>query len=270
MSALAKQRQHQILEKMRREGAVRVSDLVEEMNVSDMTIRRDIASLADRGLAHRVHGGATLADTSGSSYEPSFASKLGASREEKLAIAQVAASLVPPGSSVAISAGTTALAVAEALLPVRDLTIVTNSVPVAQTMHDPERRDRTLVLTGGVRTPSDALVGSVAVAGLTGLHVDRLFLGVHGISERAGCTSPNIAEVTTNKALIETAAQIVVVADRTKVGLVGLATVISLDEIDVLITDAAMTDEDQTMLAAHVGKVMTAVVAPNEIGNITE
>lgn len=260
MSALARQRQQAILDQVRRDGAVRVSALVEELGVSDMTVRRDIAQLADRGLVVRVHGGATLADAPHSSFEPEFRTKLGEQREEKLAIARLAATLVPPGSSVALSAGTTTLALAEQLRAVPDLTVVTNSVPVADALHDPERRDRTVVLTGGTRTPSDALVGPVAVQALGDVHVDTLFLGVHGFSERTGCTSPNMVEAATNKAMIAAAGRTVVVSDHTKLRLVGLSTILPLDDVDVLVSDSGLGAADRAMLSTHVGRLLVADV----------
>ncbi|MFC3689362.1 DeoR/GlpR family DNA-binding transcription regulator [Aquipuribacter hungaricus] len=258
MSALARQRQEVILERIRREGGVRVSELVDTLGVSDMTVRRDIAQLADRGLVVRVHGGATLSDAPHSSFEPAFRTKLGEEREEKLAIARAAAALVAPGSSVALSAGTTTLALAEELRDVEDLTVVTNSVPVADALFDPDRRDRTVVLTGGTRTPSDALVGPVAVQALRDLHVDLLFLGVHGFSERTGCTSPNMTEAATNRALIAAAGKTVVVADHTKLRLVGLATIVGLDDVDVLVCDHGLPEDDRAMLASHVGRLLVA------------
>ena len=101
MVALPRQRRHEILSRVRRDGAVRIADLVDVLDVSDMTIRRDIAQLAERGLLVRVHGGATVADAPHSSHEPAFTTKLGKQVDEKLAIARAAAELVPAGSSVA-------------------------------------------------------------------------------------------------------------------------------------------------------------------------
>src|SRR5690606_21722240 len=101
------------------------------------------------------------------------------------------------------------------------LTVVTNSLPVSEVLHRSGRRDQTVVLTGGVRTPSDALVGPVAVSALDGLHADMLFMGVHGLDVRHGLTTPNLAEAETNRAFIGSARRLVVVADRSKWGLVG-------------------------------------------------
>jgi DeoR/GlpR family transcriptional regulator of sugar metabolism len=254
---LARQRQEQILEQVRATGGARVSDLVEILGVSDMTIRRDIASLARRGLVARVHGGAT-AIGGRSADEPGFAVKSGMQTDEKAAIAAAAASLVEPGDSVALSAGTTTYAVALELRQVPELTVVTNSVPVAEILHASARPDLTVILIGGVRTPSDALVGPVAVTALKTLHVDWLFLGVHGIDERAGLTTPNLVEAETDRALLSSARQVVVVADSTKWGVVGLSSIGRLDEVDVLVTDEGLSTEAQRVARSRVGRLLVA------------
>jgi Transcriptional regulators of sugar metabolism len=185
---LAQQRQQAILERVRRDGGVRVADLVRELGVSDMTIRRDLEVLAERGLVEKVHGGATISG-SAATREPGFAAKSVRQQAEKEAIARHAARMVRPGTAIALSAGTTTWALAHHLVDVADLTVITNSVRVADVFHRSGRPDQTVVLTGGVRTPSDALVGPVAVAAIRRLSVHTLFLGVHGMSPRAGFTT---------------------------------------------------------------------------------
>ena len=201
---LARQRQERILHEVDRHGGSRVSELVDILGVSDMTVRRDIEALAEKGLVRKVHGGATSVGGR-SADEPGFQVKSEMHPVEKSAIARTAAAMIDPGASIAISAGTTAYAVAHELRNVADLTVVTNSPRVAELLHDPSRDDLTVILTGGVRTPSDALAGPVAVAALRTLHVDTLVLGVHGIDERAGLTTPNLVEAETNRALIAAA-----------------------------------------------------------------
>ncbi len=260
MSAvLAHQRQALILEAVRERGGVRVADLVERLGVSDMTVRRDIGELHRRGLVARVHGGAASLDER-SSAEPGFAAKAELQTAQKRAIARAAAALVRPGASVALSAGTTTVELARALRGVPDLTVVTNSPRVADVLHEPgaEEAGRTVVLTGGVRTPSDALTGPVAVRSVAGLHVDQLFLGVHGLDVRAGLTTPNLAEAETDRALVECARSLVVVADATKWGVVGLATIAGLDAVDVLVTDTEFPDDARDAVRDLVGDLVTA------------
>ena len=112
------------------------------------------------------------------------------------------------------------------------------------------------MLTGGVRTPSDALVGPVADAAMRSLHVDLLFMGVHGMDRVRGFTTPNLVEAETNRALIDSARQLVVVADHTKWGVVGLSTIAALEEADVLITDSRLPVPVQELLAERVHRLV--------------
>ncbi len=254
---LARQRQERILEEVRLSGGARVSDLVELLSVSDMTVRRDIATLARRGLVARVHGGAA-AISGRRADEPGFLAKSGLQTGQKAAIAATAAALVQPGDSVALSAGTTTHAVATALRGIPRLTVLTNSLPVAEVLHVGARPDLTVVLTGGVRTPSDALVGPVAVATLRTMHVDWLFLGVHGFHETAGLTTPNMVEAETNRALIEGARRVVVTVDSSKWGEVALCTIAALDDVAILVTDDGLDAEAQRIVGAKVGRLLIA------------
>lgn len=254
---LARQRQERILDAVQLTGGARVSDLVDLLGVSDMTVRRDIAALARRGLVARVHGGAT-AISGRAAEEPGFAVKSGLQPAQKAAIAAAATALVSPGDSVAISAGTTTYAVAMQLRTVPQLTVVTNSVPVGELLHSTGRDDLTVVLTGGMRTPSDALVGPVAVTALSTLHVDWLFLGAHGVDERAGLTTPNLVEAETDRALVACARRVAVVADSSKWGVVGLSSIARLDEVDVLVTDDGLDPDAQRVLRARVGRLLLA------------
>lgn len=252
---LAQQRQQAILDRLRRTGAVRVADLVRELGVSDMTIRRDLEVLAERRLLEKVHGGAT-APAPGSTEEPGFAAKSARQQPEKEAIARRAARLVRPGTAIALSAGTTTWTLAHHLVGVPDLTVITNSLQIADVLHRTPRADRTVVLTGGVRTPSDALVGPVAVAAIRNLHVDTLFLGVHGMGTRAGFTTPNLLEAETDRALVASASRLVVPADHTKWGTVGISTIAGLSDAHVLISDTGLPDEARDELAEHVGELI--------------
>jgi DeoR/GlpR family transcriptional regulator of sugar metabolism len=256
---LAGQRQMLIVEEVRRRGAVRVSELTELLEVSDMTVRRDLDTLAASGLVEKVHGGATAIGVL-SADEPGFEAKSHRQLAEKEAIAQAAAELVQPGQAVALTAGTTTWRLAHRLRGIADLTVVTNSIQVANVLHRERRPDLTVVLSGGVRTPSDALVGPVAVTTLRSLHVDMLFMGVHGMADDAGFTTPNLLECETDRALIASATRVVVVADHTKWGVRGLARIGPLADADVLVSDSRLPDEARGVLAEHVDEVVLAPV----------
>ena len=143
-------------------------------------------------------------------------------------------------------------------MDVPELTVVTNSIPVADVFYRTGRADRTVVLTGGVRTPSDALVGPVAVSTIRALHLDILFLGVHGMSEQAGFTTPNLMEADTDRALVAAAEDLIVLADHTKWGIVGMSTIAALSDAGVLVTDAGLSPRARELLAESVGELVVA------------
>jgi DeoR/GlpR family transcriptional regulator of sugar metabolism len=222
-----------------------------------MTIRRDLEALAERGLVAKVHGGATTLDQH-STDEPGFAAKLVRQQAEKEAIARRAAKLVAPGTAIALSAGTTTCMLANLLLDVPGLTVVTNSVPVADVFYKARRADQTVVLTGGIRTPSDALVGPFAVNAIRSLNVDMLFMGVHGMSTHAGFTTPNLMEAETDRALVSAARRLVVVADHTKWELVGISTIAALPDAHTLISDSGLSGGARDALVSEVGELVIA------------
>lgn len=249
---LASERQSRIVDEVTRRGSVRVAVLSDIFGVSDMTIRRDLDVLAGQGRLAKVHGGAT-APASMSTNEPGFEAKWVHEQGEKAAIAAEAARLVEPGMAVGLSAGTTTWALAQRLTDTPDLTVVTNSMQVAQVFQGAKASGRTVILTGGVRTPSDALVGPVAVASLRQLHLDVLFLGVHGMTERAGFSTPNLLEADVNRAFVEAAHQLVVLADHTKWGQVGLSSIAPLGAADIVITDTGLDSMAQQRMGEIVG-----------------
>ncbi|HKB93914.1 MAG TPA: DeoR/GlpR family DNA-binding transcription regulator [Gaiellaceae bacterium] len=252
---LAAERRNRILDHVLAHGAVRVRDLVAMLAVSDMTIRRDLEALARRGLVAKVHGGATAVRPH-TTDEPGFLAKQARHEREKELIATRAARLVQAHTAIALSAGTTTWTLAQRLVRIEDLTVVTNSIPVAEVFARTPRPDRTVVLTGGIRTRSDALVGPLAVNTIRSLNVDQVFLGVHGMAPLTGFTSPNFLEAETDRALVEAARQTIVLADSTKWETVGLATICAFEAADVLVTDAGLQDAARALLAADVGELV--------------
>ena len=251
---LAAQRRQRILDEVRRVGGVRVSELTALLGVSDMTVRRDLERLGQEGLLQKVHGGATVLPPR-SVDEPGFEAKSVRELAEKHAVAEAAARLVEPGQAVALGAGTTTWVLAHHLLDVPGLTVATNSIKIADVL----RERHTVVLIGGVRTPSDALVGPVANLVLRSLHFDVAFLGCHGMAG-VGLTTPNLAEAETNRAFVRAAQQLVVVADSTKWGTIGVMTFAELTDVDVLVTDDGIDADARTVLTRRVGNLQLVSV----------
>ena len=254
-TVLAEQRRRRIAEQVRQREVVRVTELASQFQVSDMTIRRDLDVLARQGVVEKVHGGALAPWRSAE--EPGFDVKQGLQQAEKEAIATVAASMVPPGSSVALSGGTTTWTLAGLLRHRSDVTVVTNSLEVAERLHGAGPAGR-VVVTGGSPTPSRSLVGPLADATIRSLYVDLLFLGVHGLDQEAGLTTPNLAEAETDRALLDHAGQVIVLADHAKWGTVGLGRIAGLDRVGTLVTDWGIPDRARQVLAREIRRVLVA------------
>ncbi|MEV6672587.1 DeoR/GlpR family DNA-binding transcription regulator [Streptomyces sp. NPDC051162] len=265
---LAEQRRALILDEVRRRGGVRVNELTRKLNVSDMTVRRDLDALARQGAVEKVHGGAVPV-AEATAHEPGFEAKSALELIAKEDIARAAAKMAAHGSAIALAGGTTVFALAQQLVDVPDLTVVTNSVRAADVFHSAQRTMTAagpsprpgaamVVLTGGVRTPSDTLVGPVADAAIRSLHFDVLFIGVHGISVEAGLSTPNLAEAETNRHFVRSARRVVVVADHTKWGTVGLSSFAALDEVDALVTDAGLPAGARRDIAERLPELVVA------------
>ena len=228
-------RQQKILALLQQHDVVSVGRLARSVRASEMTVRRDLAVLRDRGLVRKVHGGAVL------EVRKAVESHFSATRQEhvgeKEAIAKEAATLVSAGSVVALGAGTTTWHVARALAERTDLTFITNSPNIALEL---DRGQSNIILTGGhFRTPADALVGPPALWTLERLQIDVLFLGANGVDLKAGYTTPVLAEVEVNVAMIRKASRVILVADHSKFGRVTLASFGPIEAAHVLVTDAA-------------------------------
>lgn len=252
---LAPQRREVILTHLMRDGAVTVAGLAKLLEVSEMTVRRDLDALDRLGRLNKVHGGATPSRTG---REPGFSAKSALAGPAKIAIAREAARLVRPGATVGLTAGTTTFHVAQELLGLEGITVVTNSIRVAEVFRDTETSKIPVIVIGGSRTPSDALVGPMAVAALGQLNLDICFMGVHGMDEHAGLTTPNLLEADTNRAFAESAREFVVVADCSKWGEIGLARITALNEATCLITDDAMPASARQALSASIDRVIFA------------
>jgi DeoR family glycerol-3-phosphate regulon repressor len=236
-----------------RERVVKVSDLAEMFGVSLMTVRRDIDVLDEAGMLEKIHGGAKVPGSAGT-HEPGFELKSTQARGEKEAIAAEAAAMVQDGMAIGLSAGTTTWALAKLLCHATDLTIVTNSVRIADVFHTAGSK-LPVILTGGQRTPSDALVGPIATSSISQLHLDILFLGVHGVDEDSGFTTPNLLEGEMDRALIAAARKVVVLLDHSKWGTVAISTIAKLEDVDEVISDEGLAGEAQRVLRQRVGRL---------------
>lgn len=234
------ERQRRILELVRSGAVVKVADLSAEFGVSESSIRRDLRDLERSGLLERTHGGALAAD--GTLNEPTFAEKTTLSLTEKAAIAAVAASLVHDGDSIILDAGTTTLEIARLLRQRRNLTVVTNAIPIAAELADIPSIEL-VVIGGAVKGNTLAMVGPLAERALLDLNVDRVFLGTNGIDLERGLTTPTPAEAAVKQCMIKAAREVVVVADHTKLGKVAFATIGPLCTAHILVSDRGLSPQ---------------------------
>ena len=189
-----------------------------------MTIRRDIAELADKGLLKRVHGGAVTTSTLLS--EPLFSVK-----------SQMDIGLK---DAIAIGGGTTAYVFAQHLLESQQssgITILTNSIPVAELVQALESKDVEVIVTGGVITRSNSLVGPIADKVVASLRVNTVFLGTHSVSIPRGFLMPNSLEAATDMAMMDIADRAIVLTDHTKWSCTSLSLFARFDQVDTVITD---------------------------------
>lgn len=225
----------QLLEQL---GFVRVRDLSDRFGVSTVTVRNDLQVLEERQVAFRVHGGAM--PFNGARGERPFEEVAERQAEQKSAIAKVAASLVSNGETIVVDVGTTAAALAQALVDrpdLTELTVITSGLKIALLLESAHPRF-TVVVTGGTLRPKQhSLVDPLATSMFESLRVDTVFVGCNGVSLDGGVTNVNLPEAVVKRAMIASAARCVVLADSTKLGVRALAPVCALDEIDVLVTD---------------------------------
>lgn len=249
------ERMSAILERLAGNGSLGVGEIAAEMGVSPATIRRDLQLLQGQRLLSRTHGGALA---HGVLFELPLRYRGARHAEEKRRIARVAAADVEDGAAVGLTGGTTTTEVARALADRQRLTVVTNALNIASELA--VRPNLKLLVTGGVARPeSYELVGPLAEASLEGLNLDVAFVGVDGIDVAAGLTTHHEVEAHTNRALIERARRVVVVADGSKIGRVAFAGICGVDRVDDLITDGAA---DRRALAA-IGEAGVRVTVVN-------
>jgi DeoR family transcriptional regulator, fructose operon transcriptional repressor len=241
---LVGERRRKIVDILVSNDRAQVGDLAARFGVSESTIRRDLQLLSENGAVERTHGGVLPP----SRFEPSFGQKETEHRAQKRAIARAAAELVPTGHTVFLDGGTTTFELARILRARTDITIASNSIPIAVELANHPR----LILTGGsVKESTLALVGPIAERSIEEMHVDIAFIGMNGVSAAAGFTTPTWEEAATKSRMIRASRAAVVVADGSKLGFATFAHVARLDEVDLLITDeAAAYSEIEALRAA--------------------
>lgn len=226
-------RRQAIVELVHANGAVSLRDLAATVGSSEVTVRRDILALESAGLIERRRGGATL--PGGLSHEQSYRQKSRVASAEKAAIADLAAGLIHEGDAVVIGAGTTTEELVRRIVMMKDVTVVTNSLLVAQVL---ARTAIEVVMTGGsLRGSTYALVGGAAEQSLTRLRVQRAFISGNGLTAQRGLSTPNMLAASVDQAIVAAAHEVVVLADHTKLGVDTMFQTVPVSQITHLVTD---------------------------------
>ncbi len=223
------------------EGRVSVALLASRFNITQETVRRDLAALEDDGVVRRVHGGAVAA-AKRSTGELSLSSRQSQHHDQKLQIARRAMDLIPAGSSVVIDAGTTTELLADLLQdwqsshPEDNLLVITHAVPIAAKIANAPGLELEM-LGGRVRGLTRASVGDSTVKQLESLRPDIAFVGANGIHPNFGFSTPDAQEAAVKSTIVRSARRVVVLADASKLGEETLVRFAGLDDVDALITD---------------------------------
>lgn len=234
-----------ILNALQESGSIAVEELSERLDVSVVTIRRDLDELEQQGLLNRTHGGAVAGHPL--FYEPfkndrSFMEEVKRLADEKRRIGRAAAAMIQPGETIAITPGTTTAEIIRGLPLNSNITVVTNTVNIAMELS--KRKDVNVFVTGGhLRGDWFSLVGATAVQALNNLLIQKVFIGADGLDAEWGASCHNADESELNAALLNRARRRIAVVDHTKFNVVAGWRITDIGGIQAIVTDTGTSDE---------------------------
>lgn len=241
------QRRERIIQALRQNDTVTVTDLSELLSVSDVTIRKDLQHLEDQGYLTRVRGGAVFSGRG--QLELRFAARQQICLEEKRRMAQRAVEFVRPGMTIYLDASSTVYQMARLLRHLRDLTVVTTGLYAALELSFAP--DVTTIVVGGIlRRRSGSVVDLLSPEALRRLHVDVAFLSCRGFTVGHGMMESDLREAQLKRSMALIAQQVIGLVDHTKVGDVFIASSLLPEEIDILLTDSGLAPEHQVEIEA--------------------
>src|SRR5687767_2764528 len=228
------ERQKQILYLLSHQRRLRVSEIVKQFSISEATARRDLESLAQQGKAQRVHGGVIAVEQAPP--ELPILEREGEQSNEKARIGRLTADLVADRETIFLGSGTTVLEVARNLRNRKNLTVITNSLPVLNMLAGTE--DITVISLGGMLRESElSFIGHITEQALAEVRVDKVIMGTRGVSLEHGLTNDYLQETLTDRAILKIGREIIIVADYTKVNRVSTVLLAPLTSLDTLVTD---------------------------------
>lgn len=230
------QRQQQILDRMAVDGEVKMAELKEMFEVTEMTLRRDMEKLEQGGYIKRTFGGAILVGNDIALHERS-----GVFIEEKIRIGKLAAQLIQPGDSIFLDGGSTTLQVARFIQVNQHITVVTNALNIAAELQG--KQISTIVIGGMLMGQTSTLVGPIATEALEKMAFNRAFIGTTGVSLKHGFSNSNMHETEIKRLAIQQSSEVNIVMDHSKFGRQDLFSFASLKAADRVITDQSPKQE---------------------------
>ena len=235
------ERRNKIIEILNKQGKAKVNQLSKMFEISEVTIRNDLAKLESMGMLERVHGGAV--STYRAYYRMSISDRMKTNANEKRNIAIEVASMLSDDDTLMISSGTTALYVLEEMNKLKNLTIVTNAIYFSQ--ESANLRDFNIILLGGILEPRDQLTyGDDVINQLKRYKADKLILSVDGVNSEDGISTYHYLEAEINRQMIARAKKTIVVGDYTKIGRTSFAHISPLEDIDILVTNQNANEDE--------------------------
>ena len=229
------ERQKQILSLLVKQGRLSVNEIVEQFSISVATARRDLETLASQGKAQRVHGGVIAVEQAPP--ELPILQREGEQADEKAGIGRAAAELIADGDTVFLGSGTTVLEAAKHLRDRKNLTVITNSLPVLNALAG--IKDITVVSLGGQLRESElSFIGHITEQALAEIRVDKVIMGARGLSFEHGLTNDYLQETLTDRAILKIGREVILVADHSKVNRVSTALLAPLSSMNIFVTDS--------------------------------
>ncbi|MGA2615767.1 MAG: DeoR/GlpR family DNA-binding transcription regulator [Spirochaetia bacterium] len=254
MSVTNALRREKIREYLLLNGKAEVKDLGPYLNASDATIRRDLLALLKESGFKRIRGGVSLDETNS---ELSVAQRGYLEADKKRRIGKKAAELVRDGEVIFLGTGSTVIEVAKNLAERKNLTVITNSLPIVNILVDNPGID--LVMTGGaLRRPELSFIGHIVEKALSELRADKVIIGIQGIHPERGLTNEFLPEAILDRVLVHFAPQLIIVADSSKLGKIKASFVGSIEDVGTLVTDSTIDKTILSDLERHGVHVMVA------------
>jgi DeoR/GlpR family transcriptional regulator of sugar metabolism len=229
------ERQKQILSLLTQQGRLSVAEIVTQFSISEATARRDLETLASQGKAQRVHGGVIAIEQAPP--ELPILERESEQSEEKAQIGRAAASLVRSNETIFLGSGTTVLEIARNLREHKNLTVITNSLPVLNVLAG--LKEITVISLGGMLRESElSFIGHITEQALSEVRVDKVFVGTRGVSLEHGLTNDYLQETLTDRAILKIGREVIIVADHSKVNRVATVLLAPLNSMHTFVTDS--------------------------------